>query len=522
MAKKEVTYSNKSDRHKEHKHLFNSTSNSDFIINMSAEGARKLCGVYSMIAMALIALASVPYYISKALGSGGTYSMLHNDSNDTLAFLIMTLLISAGFIGMLIFMICCVKKEIIIQKNRANLIFVAILVSALISTFASGDIMTGLLGYLDRAEGIVTIIGYIGFYAIGATLTDAKWRRRAAQAVVVVGTVNSVMGILQSIPSLSKAIPGYYNYLFMGYKLSVTYAGYFNGYGAYDPSYAADGFACSPFALGALLTICCAFAMGFACFGGSIKRRLLNLAAAGIMTGAAILTQTFPAMLGVGAVLVIMLVFAIMAAVKDKPEKESDALGKTPVLMSVFSLVIAAAIALGITLTGNFRMRNERIIFTDSFERLSISYDTHSEHEDNIFVTLWTDGFYCFEDHMAIGVGPDNWGAMYNDGDGMETDRAYNEYLDLAITRGIVGVAVYIAMLVITLMKLVRMVKAAYRRLDGVEYAVAIGAAAALLAYLIQAFFNISSNYSTPFFYLTVGLIWSYEAAGRLFEKKAK
>ncbi len=524
MAKKEkeITYSNESDRHKQHKHLFNSSSNSDFIINMSAEGARKLCGIYSMIAMTLVALSSVPYYMSRLVNDENAYNILVDTRHVTVAFLIMTLLICSGFLGMLIFLICCVKKEIIIQKNKANIIFVAILVSALISTLAAGDITTGLIGYLDRAEGLVTIVGYIGFYAIGAALTDAKWRRRAAQAVVVIGTVNSVVGMLQGIPALSKYIPSYYNYLFMGYRTKVTFAGYFNAYGAYDPSYAADGFACSPFALGALLTVCCAFALGFACFGESLKRRLLNLAAAGMMTGAAILTQTFPAMLGIGMDLVIMLVFTVIAAFKDKPEGDAKAVGKTPAFMSVASVVIAAVIAMGITFTGNFRMRNERIMVTDSFERLSIAFDMHSEHEDNIFFTLWSDGFYCFEDNMLIGTGPDNWAKMYNDGDGMEIDRSYNEYLDVAITRGIIGAALYIIMLIITLMKMLRMIKAAFARREGVEYAVAIGAATALMAYMVQAFFNISSNYSTPFFFLTIGVIWSYEAAGRLDVKESK
>ena len=526
MSKKEVTYSNKSDRHKEHKHLFNSTNNSDFIINMSPEGARKLCGMYSIIAMIIISLSSVPYYIALANSSrDGTFSMLHDDKNQTVAFLIMTLLIAAGFLGMLVYMICCVKKEIIVEKNKAALLFAGVLASALISALASGDIFAGFLGYLDRAEGIVTIIGYIGFFAIGASLTAPEWRRRAAQTVVVIGTANAVIGILQSIPAMSKIVPGFYNYLFMGYKLNVTFAGYFNAYGAYDPSYAADGFACSPFALGVLMTIGTAFAMGFACFGGSVIRRIANLAAAGVMTGAAVLSQTFPAMLGVGAALVIVLIMAITASVKDKPADGARAAGKTPVAMSLFSFVIAACIVLGITLSGNFRMRNERIIYTDSFERLSIAYDIHSPHEDNIFFTLWSDGLYCFGKHPIIGVGPDNWGAMYADGEGMETDRAYNEYLDTAITRGVIGAALFLAVLVITALKAARMLKAAFRHAEGVEYAVAVGAAAALTAYMIQAFFNISSNYSTPYFYFTIGLIWSYESLGKLtpaVDKKSK
>ena len=164
MAKKGATYSAKSDRHAEHKHLFGSGGKSDFIINMTAQGAQKLCGVYSIIAILLVALSSIPYYIAKAVESGDEYNMLNSADGQTLAFLIMTLLVAAGFIGMLVFMVACVKKEIVVGKNKALWLFAGVLISALISTLAADDIGTAFFGYLDRAEGFITIIGYIGFF----------------------------------------------------------------------------------------------------------------------------------------------------------------------------------------------------------------------------------------------------------------------------------------------------------------------------------------------------------------------
>ena len=71
MEKQSASYSAKSDKHDEHKHLFGSGGKSDFIINMPPEGAQKLCGIYAVIAMILLALSSVPYYLAKQFEDKG-------------------------------------------------------------------------------------------------------------------------------------------------------------------------------------------------------------------------------------------------------------------------------------------------------------------------------------------------------------------------------------------------------------------------------------------------------------------
>lgn len=525
MGKKDVTYSRSSERHSEHKHLFGSGGGSDFIINMTPEGTQKLCGIYSMIAMLLIAVSAVPYYIARLIDGENTYNRLMGENNQTLAFLIMTLLIAAGFLGMIMFMISCVKKEIVIGKNKALLIFAAILLSAVISTLASSDIVTSLFGYLDRSEGLITIIGYIGFFAVGMSLTGEIYRRRAANTIVAVGTVNGVMGILQSIPKLSEWIPSYYNFLFRGYISEIDSAEYFNAYAGYDASYAADGFCCSPFALGALLTIAFAFAVNNAAYGG-FAARIVNIAAAAVMSGAAVVTQTFPAMLGIACVLVAELVLVIAAAVKERGNADAESSpsggGKASVITVCACALISAAILGGVAATGNFRMRNERIMYTDAYERVGIgkSIGVTYDSTEGIYPSMWYEGYLCLQrSNVLIGTGPDNWAEMSNGGEGMRLDRSYNEYLDTAITRGILGAGLYIAMLVITLVKACRMLSACF---NGKIGKTAFGVFAAFAAYAVQAFFNISSASSTPFFYLVIGIIWSYEAKGKLAAEKSK
>ncbi len=507
MSKKGATYSAKSDTHAEHKHLFGSGGKSDFIINMTPEGTRKLCGVYSIIAMLLVALSSVPYYVDKAVNQGMNYMMLRTEDNATTIFLIMTSVIMAGFFGMLIFMIACVKKEVNISNNKLLLIFAALILSAVVSTLASKSPGWATFGYFDRADGLISIIGYVGFFTIGLFLTDETWRKRAITVLIGIGTANALMGILQSIPALSKWIPSYYNYLFLGYKTDVQFAEYFNAYGAYDASYAADGVTCSPFALAALLTVCTALAVNKAAYAEKTITRAVCLVCTGVMTGAAVVTQTVPALVGVGCVLIVSLIAALVSKS-----------GKAAVITTVLAVAAAGCITAGVVLTDNFRMSDEQIIFTDSFERLDIAYNKHSDHDDSIYTALWYDGWLVFKNYPVIGVGPDNWATMYNNGDGMETDRTYNELLDTAITRGLIGTVIYLAVIAVTLAKACRMLKAAAQ--GKVEKSMAAGLFAAFICFFIQSMFNTTSVCTTPFFYITIGMIWSYEALNRLFPKE--
>ncbi len=516
--KKSTTYSTKTDQHAEHKHLFGSGGNSDFIINMTPDGARKLCGIYSMIAMILMALASVPYYLAKQFEESNKVLMLRTENNGTLAFLIMTVLILTGFFGLLIFMISCVKKEVIIQKNKGLALFVLVIISSVISMALSHDPMTSLYGYLDRGEGVISIIGYVGFFAIGVSVTSEKWRRSASGTIIGIGTANGLLGILQSIPALKDYIPSYYNYLFIGYRqalttahVAVTEAEYFNSYAGYDASYAADGVTTSPFALAALLTLAVAFAVNRACYAEKLPERLTCLACTGVMFGAAVVTQTIPALIGMGCVLLATVIFAISDRVSAEEGGKKTA-NKGAVIMSFVSLAVCGAIIGGIVATDNFRLRDEHIMFTDSYERLGIAPYQHTPHDgEDIYSTLRYETWLRIENNLAFGIGPDNWAAMYFNGEGMEIDRTYNEYEDLLLTRGIVGAAIYLLALIVTFAKAARVIGGAHsgKYAKGAAY----GAAAAYFAYLVQAFFNSSCNTSTPFFMLTIGLLWSYEAS---------
>ena len=92
----------------EKKHLFGSTEKSDFILNMTEQGTKKLCGIYCMIAMLIVALAAIPYYLTKDIvdyvSTETGFEVTHYLS-EKLVFLVSTLFIAAGLIGFLIFLV---------------------------------------------------------------------------------------------------------------------------------------------------------------------------------------------------------------------------------------------------------------------------------------------------------------------------------------------------------------------------------------------------------------------------------
>ena len=76
----------------------------------------------------------------------------------------------------------------------------------------------------------------------------------------------------------------------------------------------------------------------------------------------------------------------------------------------------------------------------------------------------------------------------------------------------------YIGFLLVTLVKLVMALKLHFK--DDKETSwVAVGLFSAVIGYLVQAFFNSGSNYSSPYFWLVMGICWSYFAVKKVKSK---
>ena len=498
--------SKKIENKKERKHLFGTSEKSDFILNMSEESAQKMSGIYGLICIAFLCAMAIPYYFTQNIKYGMDETVNRTlYLNEKFIFFISTAVLITGFVGFIIFMVSCMKKQVLIAKNKALFLPVLILAVTLVSCLASGEIFTAFYGYLDRSEGMLTIIGYWGLFAAGLSVTNADRRLRISDTFVGFGIFQSLVGILQVIPATAKIVPNYFKDVFYGFsddKSGLIFNSETKLY--YTREYIPTGFVCSPHALAAVLTLTFALALIGFVYAESKGRRIFCGAGALLMSAVMVLTCTLTAVVGLGTVLLITLVITAIKAGKEKAKK--------PIAVCCAALVAIGAVFGALAAAGKFRLLDERLIYHDSFDRLSISDVDRNKESEWIYSYLWDNGSYVIEQNPLFGVGPDNWSKMVSQY-GLDIDRSYNEFIDIFMTRGIFTLVLTCLFCILTLIKGFRTLAAF---ISGNARAADAAFMVAVTAYLVQSVFNISSVTSTPYFFLILGLVWSREALGKV------
>ncbi len=489
----------------ERKHLFGTTEKSDFILNMSQQQTYKLCGLYSMIAIAVLLAINIPYTIAKHTFDYFDDDKVRHYADDLWANYVSIIVIGVGIIGLWFFLVGKMKKEIVIGKNKPLAVIALILAVSAWSMFASGDISTAFLGYLDRSEGLLTIIAYWGFFAAGMAVTGDKWRLRFTDFIVAIGLFNAIFGILQSIPALYDVIPNKFRDLFVRLGKAAADGEFDTDEGVFEKGYAATGLLITPFALAAVMTIAFGFAAAGFAFEKSGKKKIFYGVSAIVCTAAAVLTKTVVGMIGIGAAALALIVAAVVASAKGKKKK--------PLALALCTVVAAGACVVSLVVSDAAEFKDEKIIYTDTFYRLSTGVPRDSDDDKWIYPYLWNDGAYVIQQNFVTGVGPDNWGKMTELG--CTTDRSFNEYIDVGMQRGVICLVLYVVFLLITLKKIFSAVSSHFKDEKTVNWA-AVGLLSAMIGYLVQAFFNSGSNYSSPYFFLICGMCWSYFAAGKI------
>jgi putative inorganic carbon (HCO3(-)) transporter len=125
---------------------------------------------------------------------------------------------------------------------------------------------------------------------------------------------------------------------------------------------------------------------------------------------------------------------------------------------------------------------------------------------------IWQKTLPIIADHFWIGTGPNTFQQDFYSLDQKQIkpymgkdSRIYdenNDYLQIALTMGVPALAVYILLLSVILIKGIK--RLTY--LDQRQQFISIGMLAAIIGYLVQAFFNISVISVAPYFWLILGL----------------
>ena len=412
------------------KEIFNTSEKSNFILNMTEEQYAKLVSGGIMAACFAVPL----------------FTLIPELSRDASYALTMGGLAVAGVFAMILALIGLMKKYISGKQMIPVGAFGVMVVWGIISMIAGTDFGIGLYGFTGRGEGVLALVFYFSFFTMCAAVKREKALSSIAVGLVLSGLLNSIFGLVQ-IFAKSGA------YRFVGLHTEIK---------------AASGLSHSPLFLAVYLT----FAITAALFGTAFFKAGWQKAVCAVsvclMSFVMVFTYSFIGWCGLG-LSVIALLIAVFAA---KAPKLSLAGILGIVLPAVLGVVIVNSGSIGNVTS--YRLYDGRILWwADSYIRLSASGDFDSERIDiddtyDVYATMNAKAMRIAGDDPLTGTGPDQmfYPQLYkvDFDDGIERDlgdvialnkgafdRVYNEYLNVAATRGIPSVIALAAVLLASL-----------------------------------------------------------------------
>lgn len=142
-------------------------------------------------------------------------------------------------------------------------------------------------------------------------------------------------------------------------------------------------------------------------------------------------------------------------------------------------------------------LRNNFKVFGSDIEKVA----TNAPDVDNagsFRIKLWKHAFKYIKEKPLFGWGPENTYYLW-DADGMVYDRPHNEYIQTALFMGIPAAFFYITGLVLLFVSCIK------NRKQLPSYAIISGIA--VFAYCISAFFGNSMFYTTPYYFMLLGML---------------
>ena len=462
------------------KTIFGTTEKSNFILNMKKSTVRKwvagiLCACVIVPLLGGIFITAVP----------GTSALLG-------AFLYAT-----GFSCILFYIVLLLRKDISVKDYPCAYLIFALAALAFASYYRvvlSGGgqemINTALLGELGRYEGLLALIAYFGIFLLAAAVLKRSSVKVIFDILVGAGIVQGVVAVLQHIPG---DFPSDFRRLPALILLKDVHL--------------SSGLSDNPIFYGSFLTLVTAVAAAGAMYEKNVVRARIYGVSAVFFFLTGLFTSSVVPLIGIGTAYAVLAVMEFTAG-KGGTVFEEGVLKSSRKRLAALLIGTAAVLGLVLAFQGIW-LRDKAIAYTDSFYRLYITGGPSPVNSDSLWKIGAERSFMIIKDHPLLGAGPDLM-AMYQIGTEDliidSIDRSYNEYLYIAATRGIPSLAVYLALLAASFVRLFKDVREfASDREKWFRPALL----AAVTAYSVQAFFSVSAVTVAPFFWLLLGISWS-------------
>lgn len=479
---------------------FKHNEKTDFIMNMTAKGYQKLCFIFLMISTLSISLGTLVYYIAKGNekidGTAGSFGRNIRYNNEAFKYiqLVSIFLIVLGFFGLLVWLIPILKKQFKFKENKGLLLIGMYLVFAVVSTALAYNVQIAVYGQSGRFEGLITIIAYIGLFLAATQLSENNKKRTLVDIIIAIGVINSIAGIFQSFYKLDGIIPTFFTIALNGQQRLY-----------------ANGFATSPFALAALLTMTLGLSVNGFMHENNNKRKLFYGVSSMLFVFAGLLTTTLPAIVGMGTVLITAIVIEVRRLATGHGLWKKG-FTKNPLGLGLLCVLGGLVIAGIMLLTKKFAFNDAAVVVLDSFNRLQVSYPRfNSVNGLKIYPKVWREVGGILKDNWIFGTGPDGIGIeKYSTSELYSivgtSDRAYNQYLNIATTTGLPSLLACMGFLLVVLKRAFNGIKKFFNLEENWTKS---AVTTACIGFLVQAFFNISVITVSPIFFILLGLAYS-------------
>ena len=483
------------------KRITNNTK-TDFIVNMTKAGFMRLTFLFLALATVGTGLGCLPYYLKRGTSylSGGLQESFSISIPNTAALEYLKyatiVLMAFGFFGFLILLISGSKKYFKPKESLPMALLLGYLLMCVVSTFMAYDTNTAIFGSQGRFEGLVSIIAYAGFFVAASQLTNQKLKVGLMWVICTVALVHGVVGIFQSFEPTFDIFPTFFG-------------GNYNIEGTLSQHFIANGFATSPYALASLLTMATAIAFAGFMYCKNKKSAVGFLASGVIFATGCVLTKNFSAVAGLTAVFVTLFVVEIVR-IKSGHGLFVKGLLKNPLGKLIVAIAIVGAISVILRLTGSLIFEDSYIIFQDCFYRLYLSRPENVGDRE-IYPHIWKDVLSQIKDNFVFGMGADCIGMeKYGIPETLEivgsSDRAYNQYLNIAASTGVVSLVFFLGFIAGCLKRGAKGIANFFDLRDNWTKAAAF---AGCVGYLACGVFSTSSVVSTPVFFILLGLCFS-------------
>lgn len=461
------------------KTLFNSSDQSNFILNMSTEDYR------SYLLKVLLGYAILMPLFCIPLEFASLYTMPGMALSIVGVFAIVFALI--GFM----------KKVTPSSLYLPACLWLGMVLWGVVSLSTAYDVNIALMGSDGRNEGLLSVIFYGCIFLLGAQLGTESNRNKLLCGLLGLGLLHSVWGILQAF-----GLPSYYD------RLDTLLL-----FNARIPS----GLAGSPIFLAIILTMLLPAALLGAAAAESKKQRIFCTICAVCYAVMAVKTQTLIGLCGTGAAL---LLCGIYTAVKKQKAVHLAAVLAAAVLGGIWVFFTPSINGMTYTTSripveNHFELCDGALIWMDGSYRLNGSgYYSIQDHGNGSFEIdsipdsygfLWSRTLDIIQERPFSGTGPDNlaYAQIYDQTAELAQnlnafDRCYNYYLHLAATMGIPALLLFLGLVVIVLIRGAKQL----RQGGWLSAAVYFG----VILYLAAMVIGTSAVTITPVFWMLCGM----------------